>query len=276
MNALTGAELAAEDKLFVTLDSASRRFELSGGLPLLLVDTVGFIRNLPHTLVEAFHSTLEEAALADLLIHVVDASDPDMESYYQTTLKVLEDLGAAGIPRITVLNKIDKIDKRESSADSAKPAGYDSEGGSLPPRSIKTPAPFPAWSFAEPQNSETSKQAGVCYSAPPLCGGPGPSPGRLNGAGAPATPPDSIVPDPAAIPLSARRGWGLEELKERMRRYLTGTRVRFRFPPDRGDLVGLVYRAAQVLRESWEEDGIVVEALADEKLTGQLRRYLLY
>jgi GTP-binding protein HflX len=276
MNALTGADLAVEDKLFVTLDAASRRFELAPGLPLLLVDTVGFIRNLPHTLVDAFHSTLEEAALADLLIHVVDASDPDLESCYRTTLQVLEDLGAADIPRITVLNK---MDKREPPADSATPAGYDHEGGSLPPRSIKTPAFFPVGAFAEPQKAENTHQAGVCYSASPLCGGPEQSPGCPNNPGAPATPPDSLPPDltaiPGAIPLSVRRGWGLEELKERMRKSLTGTTVRFRFPPDRGDLVGQVYRAAQVLRESWEDDGIVVEARTDEKLIGQLRRYLI-
>jgi GTP-binding protein HflX len=110
MNALSpGSGLVVEDKLFVTMDAASRRFELSKGLPVLLVDTVGFIRNLPHALVDAFHSTLEEAALADLLIHVADASDPDVDRYCETTLRVLEDLGAADIPMITVLNKIDRL-----------------------------------------------------------------------------------------------------------------------------------------------------------------------
>jgi GTP-binding protein HflX len=74
-----------------------------------LVDTVGFIRNLPHTLVDAFHSTLEEATLADILIHVADASDPDVDAFYATTLQVLESLGAADIPTITVLNKIDRL-----------------------------------------------------------------------------------------------------------------------------------------------------------------------
>jgi GTP-binding protein HflX len=73
------------------------------------VDTVGFIRNLPHTLVDAFHSTLEEATLADILIHVADASDPDVDTFYTTTLQVLESLGAADIPTITVLNKIDRL-----------------------------------------------------------------------------------------------------------------------------------------------------------------------
>jgi GTP-binding protein HflX len=285
MNALTGAELAAEDKLFVTLDAASRRFELSRGLPVLLVDTVGFIRNLPHTLVDAFRSTLEEAALADLLIHVVDASDPDMESCCRTTLRVLADLGAAGIPRITVLNKTDLW---ESSGFTALPGLPDYpgplEGGSLPPHSTKTASSQgPAGSRRRAETPPADPPEGFC-SVSPLCGGPGRSLRRLDGAGAPATPPGAAVPEaappgippiPGAIPLSARRGWGLEELKEQMRQSLAGTRVRFRFPPDRGDLAALVHRGGQVLRESWEDDGILVEARASGTLAGQLRRYLV-
>jgi GTP-binding protein HflX len=110
LNALTGAGVLAEDKLFATLDSTSRRIELPGGLPVLLVDTVGFIRRLPHALIEAFHSTLEEAAMADLLIHVLDASDPAIDEYYETTLLVLRELGADQIPAIPALNKADKVD----------------------------------------------------------------------------------------------------------------------------------------------------------------------
>jgi GTP-binding protein HflX len=110
LNALTGAGVVAEDKLFATLDSTSRRLELPGGLPVLLVDTVGFIRRLPHFLIDAFRSTLEEAAMADLLIHVLDASDPAIDRYYETTLSVLRELGADQIPAILALNKIDKRD----------------------------------------------------------------------------------------------------------------------------------------------------------------------
>ncbi|MDR2019793.1 MAG: GTPase HflX [Treponema sp.] len=108
LNALTGAEVPVEDKFFVTLDAVSRRFEPLKGFPVLLVDTVGFIRKLPHTLVDAFHSTLEEAVRADLLIHVLDAVDPDIHRHYETTVSVLEELGAGRIPRIDVLNKIDR------------------------------------------------------------------------------------------------------------------------------------------------------------------------
>jgi GTP-binding protein HflX len=108
LNALTGADVLAEDKLFATLDSTSRRLQLSGGLSCLLVDTVGFIRRLPHSLVDAFHSTLEEASMANLLIHVLDASDSDAGRYYETTLSVLRELKADTIPVITVLNKADR------------------------------------------------------------------------------------------------------------------------------------------------------------------------
>jgi GTP-binding protein HflX len=108
LNALTGADVLAEDKLFATLDSTSRRLELPGGLPVLLVDTVGFIRRLPHNLVNAFRSTLEEASLSDLLIHVLDASDSDAPAYYDTTLQVLRELGAEKVPMVTVLNKADR------------------------------------------------------------------------------------------------------------------------------------------------------------------------
>ena len=113
LNRLTGAGVFAEDKLFATLDSTSRRMELPGGLSVLLIDTVGFIRRLPHTLIRAFHSTLEEACTADLLIHVLDASDPDSETQHDITLSVLEDLKANEIKRITVLNKADRPEARE-------------------------------------------------------------------------------------------------------------------------------------------------------------------
>jgi GTP-binding protein HflX len=114
LNALTGADVLVEDKLFATLDPATRRLEFGAGRAALLADTVGFIRRLPHSLVKAFHSTLEEAALSNLIIHVLDASDPDIDSFYQTTISVLGELGAQDIPSITVLNKIDRITESES------------------------------------------------------------------------------------------------------------------------------------------------------------------
>jgi len=106
---LTGANVLVEDKLFATLDTTTRRVALPSGQGLLLTDTVGFIRNLPHHLVEAFKATLEEALLADFLVHVLDASHPRVYDFYRTTMKVLEELGADSKKMITVLNKVDRI-----------------------------------------------------------------------------------------------------------------------------------------------------------------------
>lgn len=109
LNLLTGADVLAEDKLFATLNPTSRAIELPDGRSLLLVDTVGLIRRLPHHLVEAFKSTLEEAACADIIIHVCDVSDPEAAEKADVTLKTLADLGAAEIPVVTVLNKCDLL-----------------------------------------------------------------------------------------------------------------------------------------------------------------------
>lgn len=109
LNQLSGSEVMAEDMLFATLDTTTRAIEMPNGQPLLLTDTVGFVRNLPHRLVEAFKATLEESVLADFIIHVLDASSPEVEKFYHTTMEVLEELGAGDKPMIVVLNKIDVL-----------------------------------------------------------------------------------------------------------------------------------------------------------------------
>ncbi len=107
LNALTGAEVLSEDKLFATLDPTTRLLTLAEGQQILLTDTVGFIRKLPHHLVEAFKSTLEEAKYADYIIHVVDASNPQAEQQMHVVYETLQQLGASGKKVITLLNKQD-------------------------------------------------------------------------------------------------------------------------------------------------------------------------
>ena len=107
---LTGADVLVEDKLFATLDTTTRKVSLPNNQPLLLTDTVGFVRKLPHRLVEAFNATLEEAAMSDFLIHLLDASQPGVVDFYNTTLKVLAELKADTKPTIVAFNKIDKVE----------------------------------------------------------------------------------------------------------------------------------------------------------------------
>lgn len=107
LNTLTGAGVQAEDKLFATLDPTTRLLELKDGQQILLTDTVGFIRKLPHHLVEAFKSTLEEAKYADYIIHVVDVSNPQAEMQMHVVYETLQELGASGKKVITLLNKQD-------------------------------------------------------------------------------------------------------------------------------------------------------------------------
>jgi len=109
LNALTGSKVLAEDILFATLDPTTRRLRLPTNQNVLLTDTVGFIRKLPHKLVEAFKATLEEVVQADLLLHVVDVSHPQVEDQIQAVNAVLAEIGAGGKPTVMVLNKLDRL-----------------------------------------------------------------------------------------------------------------------------------------------------------------------
>lgn len=108
MKALTGAEVLIEDKLFATLDTTTRKYQLPNHQQILLIDTVGFIKKIPHTLIAAFKSTLEEAIHTDILIHLIDASNPQALEQAEATCQVLQELGAKDTPIITALNKIDQ------------------------------------------------------------------------------------------------------------------------------------------------------------------------
>lgn len=109
LNTLTDAEVLEEDQLFATLDPTTRNLRLPGGQEILLTDTVGFIRKLPHHLIDAFRSTLEEAKYADLILHVVDASNPQMDEQMHVVYETLRSLGVMNKPVITVFNKMDRL-----------------------------------------------------------------------------------------------------------------------------------------------------------------------
>ncbi len=109
-NTLTGADVYADDKLFATLDTRTRKWELGGGDRVMLSDTVGFVRNLPHHLVASFRATLEESIHSDMLLIVLDISDPEVAQHYETVVDVLKHVGAGDQPRMLLLNKVDRCE----------------------------------------------------------------------------------------------------------------------------------------------------------------------
>jgi GTP-binding protein HflX len=113
LNGLTNSEVLAEDKLFATLDPTTRRLRFPRERELILADTVGFIRELPRDLAAAFRATLEELGEADLLVHLVDAADPDRDMHIAAVERILDDLDLGRTPRLLVLNKIDKLSPEE-------------------------------------------------------------------------------------------------------------------------------------------------------------------
>ncbi|MBO7329446.1 MAG: GTPase HflX [Lentisphaeria bacterium] len=114
LNALCDSDVLAKDQLFATLDPTARKVILPGNVEMVLNDTVGFIRKLPHQLIESFKSTLEEAVLADILLLILDISSDDIDNEWETTLSVLKELGADEKRMLVIFNKIDRIDKEES------------------------------------------------------------------------------------------------------------------------------------------------------------------
>jgi GTP-binding protein HflX len=109
MNRMTGADVLVADQLFVTLDPTTRRLQLPGGRWATVTDTVGFVSKLPHDLVEAFHSTLEEVTLAELVVHVADASSPELDRQIDAVRRVLGEIGAGDLPEVLALNKVDLV-----------------------------------------------------------------------------------------------------------------------------------------------------------------------
>lgn len=191
LNALTEAGVHTANQLFATLDPTIRRFTLPGGQDILLTDTVGFIRRLPHLLVEAFHSTLEETAVADFIVEVLDATSDSMEEHHRTTMQVLEEIGAKVKSCITVLNKIDLV------TDSVQRR-------------------------------------------------------RL----------ERLFPE--AIMVSAKTGFGLEELGIRLESFAEAESSRFQLlvPHNRQDAIVNIRRSCTIDRESYESEGVLLTVRA--------------
>lgn len=192
LNTLSGAGVLAEDKLFATLDPVIRTVKLPTGGEFLLVDTVGFISKLPHALVDAFHSTLEEALLADVLLIVSDGASEEMHRQHEVVLQVLASLGASDKPVIEVINKIDCLE-----------------------------------------------------SAPQL---------------------------PGVLGISAKTGEGIEALLEEISRRIKGVQrtVRVQIPYTQGNLVSMLHNDANVLKEEYNEFGILIEATVDDQVGSRL------
>ena len=238
-NALTGAAAYADDRLFATLDPTVRRIDLPGGA-VVLADTVGFVRDLPHELVAAFRSTLSEAREADLLLHVIDAADPLRDERIAQVDAVLQEIGAGEIPQLLVYNKIDKIriDKiRVDAIPSDHTAALESDA---PP--IGGPEGF---SLAIPEREP-------------------------QGPDRPGIAPRHDIPTQGRerIWISARGSLGLELLREAIARATSLRRVQgdVRLPPEAGRLRARLHALEAVRGESHDEQGWRVSvdlALAD-------------
>jgi GTP-binding protein HflX len=225
-NALTGAEAYADDRLFATLDPTVRRLDVAGGA-VVLADTVGFVRDLPHELVAAFRSTLSEARDADLLVHVIDASDPQREERIAQVDAVLQEVGAGDIPQVLVYNKIDRIAAHpDAGADGASHVGH------------------------TPQTGLGNGAGGPVVPGVP----PGTGPGQANSG----IPPRRDIPNEGRqrVWVSARESRGLDLLREAVGGMIGARRVQgdVHLPPEAGRLRARLHALAAVRDESHHED----------------------
>lgn len=200
MNRLTQAGVLAEDKLFATLDPTARRLTLKNGREIMLIDTVGLISRLPHQLVDAFRSTLEEALWADVILNVCDASNPECSAHTAVTQNLLDSLGCAGKPIINVLNKCDLVPNI---------LDYDLIGKS--------------------------------------------------------------------VRISAKTGYGIDELLEQIENALPQTRrrVRMLIPFDKGSIAGALRENGVVHSQEYTENGILIEATAEISFLEAVKEYIL-
>lgn len=243
LNALTGADVFVEDKLFATLDPTTRKLSLknANGANILLTDTVGFISNLPHTLVNAFKSTLEEAQRADLILLVLDASDLKAEFQYDTVCKVLKEIGAEETPKIVVLNKIDKIkDFRVKPEDGSSPKPEDGSSSKIEndtENGNSSHCEFISESADKNENPDLFLSAHLA---------------RL----------ESLFPD--AVEVSAKTHEGFDELFERISSELLGSEKSYVIPVEKSSLLNEVRKTGLILEENWLDDGVHVKAKGGE------------
>ncbi len=208
LNYLTGAGILAEDKLFATLDPTTRQYTTPSGTKLLLTDTVGFIRNLPHHLIKAFKSTLDEAVYSDVLLIVIDASDPEFTEQAQVTTDLLQELGAIGKPTVYVFNKCDACTDRDA--------------------------------LINMRSLASSTNTDVVF-------------------------------------ISAKTGAGCDKLIEVVERIANvgKRRVKLFIPPEDGAVTGIIYKDGDDVTVDYREDGIYAEVVADEKLYGKIKKYIV-
>jgi GTP-binding protein HflX len=236
MNTLTHAGVLVEDKLFATLDPTSRRLDLPGGQPVMLIDTVGFINKLPHQLIDAFKSTLEEVRSADLLLHVVDATHPHWEEQKTIVEKVLEEIDAGGKPMLTVFNKLDRIAPHTVNTVAAEEV-EDTEDT----EDAESRLPWQLFQREDGQQGE-----------------------------------DENLEERNVFGISALTGLGLMPLLCAIARRLEQGRetVHVDLPLAAGKTLAWLRRSGKVLEEAYSENAVSVTALLSSKVAGQLRKQL--
>ena len=230
LNQLCGADTLVRNRLFATLDATTRRLTLPGGESVLVADTVGFIRKLPHNLVEAFSSTLSVVTDADLLLHVVDATAADPEQQIEAVRDVLAEIGAGDQPEMLVWNKCDRIGARNGQG----LAGESLAGEALSSKSQRSE--FPS-NKSQSSNSPSSKSL-----------------------------PSNSPSNKSAVQISAATGAGMEELMNAISSHLWSHYhlAELLVPHSRGDIMASVHRSGQVLEERVEESGIRYKVRLDE------------
>lgn len=242
LNALTGADVFAEDKLFATLDPTTRSLRLADGREILVTDTVGFIQKLPHTLVQAFHATLEEVVEADILLHVVDVSNEAAEFQIEAVTEVLKELGVAEKPMLYVLNKLDRL---------TNGAGGTGEGD--------------AAAHVDPADDARHEAAG------------GFSGGEISSLEEAPLPPavPRLLRGREGCAISARTGAGLADLQEKIADFFrTGeVELTLHIPFTENAAVTRLHEAGRVLQMDYDERGTRVRVRLSEEEAARFRRY---